>query len=144
MLAARLAEQDMVGLSDSDAAARLNEPDPAFPPIESWVETKIGIGSILDTLGPTKGAQFLDTLEELAKTTPVIRWALELIRGSGLDLSRVSAHEQLLLLVDWKVLEPSDADALFALSRRVTPVSWAEAHMMRVDARAVGIARGGR
>ncbi len=144
MLAARLAEQDMVGLSDSDAAARLNEPDLAFPPIETWVETKIGIGSILDTLGPTKGAQFLDTLEELSKTTPVIRWGLELIRGPGLDLSRTSARAQLTMLVAGKFLEQSDADALLSLSRRVSPVSWAEAHMMRVDARAVGIARGGR
>jgi hypothetical protein len=38
----------------------------------------------------------------------------------------------------------SEADALLALSRRTRHPSWAEAHGVAVDARAVGLARGGR
>lgn len=143
-LAARLAQPDLADLPDWDAAARLNEPDPSLPAIETWAETRIGIGSILDALGPSAGAQFLDALEALAETQSVVRWGLEMIRGSGLDLSRPSTRSQLATLVAGGVLTQVEADALLALSRRTRHPSWAEAHGIAVDARAVGLARGGR
>lgn len=144
MLAARLAERDMVLLSDWEAAHRLNQPDPSLPAKVEWRETKIGIGGILDTLGPTPGANFLDALEVLAQTTPVIRWGLELIRGSGLDLSRPSARSQLATLVGGGILKQEEADALLALSKVERHPSWADANGIYVDARAVGLARGGK
>lgn len=143
-LADRLKLPDLASLPDWDAAARLNASDGSLPAIETWVETKIGIGSILDTLGPSKGAELLDALETLAQTQPVVRWGLELIRGSGLDLSRPSARAQLAALVAGGVLTQPEADALLALSRRTRHPSWAEHNMILVDARAVGLARGGR
>ncbi len=143
-LAERLAEPDLADLPDWAAAAALNQPDPTLPAVETWVETRIGIGSILDTLGPTAGATFLDALETLAETTPVVRWGLELIRGSGLDLSRPSARSQLATLVAGRILQPAEGEALLALSRRTRHPSWAEAHGVTVDARAVGLARGGK
>lgn len=143
-LVARLAQPDVAGLPDWQAAAVLNQPDSALPEIETWVETKIGIGAILDTLGPSAGATFLDALETLAQTTPVVRWGLELIRGSGLDLSRPSARSQLATLVAGRILTQQEGDALLALSRRTRHPSWAEANNVIVDARAVGLARGGR
>lgn len=142
-LAERLAELDVASLPDWAAAAILNAPDTSLSAIEFWAETKIGIGSILDALGPTAGATFLDALEALAQTTPVIKWGLELIRGPGLDLSRPSARSQLATLVAGGILEQSQADALLALSRRTRYPSWAEANSIVVDARAVGLARGG-
>jgi hypothetical protein len=69
---------------------------------------------------------------------------LELIRGSGLDLSRPSARAQLEVLVAGRILQPAEGEALLALSRRTRHPSWAEAHGVTVDARAVGLARGGR
>lgn len=143
-LTARLESRDMVMLPDWDAAARLNQPDLSLPAIETWAETHIGIGAILDALGPTAGATFLDALETLAKTQPVMKWGLELIRGDGLDLSRPSARSQLATLVAGGVLKQTEADALLALSRRTRHPSWAEAAGVAVDARAVGLARGGR
>ena len=143
-LADRLAQPDLAGLPDWQAAAALNEPDPALPAVETWEKTQLGIGSILDALGPTAGATFLDALEVLAETTPVVRWGLELIRGSGLDLSRPSARAQLEVLVAGRILQPAEGEALLALSRRTRHPSWAEAHGVAVDARAVGLARGGR
>ena len=86
----------------------------------------------------------IDALATLAETQPVIRWGLELIRGPGLDLSRPSARAQLATLVAGGVLKQPEADALLALSRRVRHPSWAEANGVVVDARAVGLARGGR
>jgi hypothetical protein len=143
-LADRLAQTDLADLPDWQAAAALNQPDPALPAVETWVETRIGIGSILDTLGPTAGATFLDALETLAETTPVVRWGLELIRGPGLDLSRPSARSQLATLVAGRILTQEEGEALLALSRRTRHPSWAEANGVTVDARAVGLARGGR
>ena len=143
-LAERLARPDVASLPDWAAAASLNQPDPTLPAVETWVETRIGIGSILDTLGPTAGANFLDALEVLAETTPVVRWGLELIRGSGLDLSRPAARAQLEVLVAGRILQPEEGEALLELSRRTRHPSWAEANGVAVDARAVGLARGGR
>lgn len=142
-LADRLAQPDLADLPDWDAAARLNAPDPTLPAIEEWAPTGIGIGSIMDALGPVAGASVLDALEALAGTQPVVRWGLEMIRLDGVDLSRQSARDQLLSLVAGGVMTQSQADALLALSRRTRHPSWAEAHGVAVDARAVGLARGG-
>ena len=143
-LTERLAQPDVADLPDWEAAQRLNEPDPLLSAVETWDVTSIGIGSILDALGPSAGAQLLDALETLSATQPVVRWGLELIRGSGLDLSRPSARAQLATLVAGGVLTQTEADALLALSRRTRHPSWAEANGIVVDARAVGLARGGR
>ena len=143
-LSQRLSQPDLAGLPDWDAAARLNEPDPTLPAIEEWRQTAIGIGAIMDALGPSAGAQLLDALETLAETQPVIRWGLEMIRNDGVDLSRPSARSQLATLVAGGIMTQSEADALLALSRTERHPSWAEAHGVAVDARAVGLARGGR
>ena len=94
-LAARVAAPDVADMPDWAVAAYLNQPDPSLPAIETWSETRIGVGAILDALGPSAGAEFLDALQTLAQTQPVVRWGLELIRGDGLDLSRPSARSQL-------------------------------------------------
>lgn len=143
-LAARVAAADVADLPDWAVAAWLNQPDPSLPAIETWSETRIGIGAILDALGPSAGAEFLDALQTLAQTQPVIRWGLELIRGDGLDLSRPSARSQLSTLVAGGALKQAEAEALLALSRRQRHPSWAETAGIVVDARSVGLARGGR
>lgn len=143
-LADRLRKPDVASLPDWQAAAALNEPDASQAEVETWAETKVGIGAILDVLGPAAGATFLDALETLAKTQAVVRWGLELIRSDGLDLSRPSARSQLATLVAGGTLNQTEADALLALSRRTRRPSWAEANGVIVDARAVGLARGGR
>lgn len=143
-LAARLAEPDVADLPDWQAADRLNEPDPSLPVVIEWRQTAIGIGGIMDALGPSAGATLLDALETLAETQPVIRWGLEMIRADGVDLARPSARSQLASLVAAGVMQQTEADALLALSRVERHPSWAEANGITVDARAVGLARGGR
>ena len=73
-LAERLAEPDMQGVPDWEAANQLNAPDPTQTIIVEWQTTSTGPGSIMDTLGPSEGAALLDTIK--ASTDPVMRWGL--------------------------------------------------------------------
>lgn len=143
-LADRLKRSDLASLPDWDAAARLNAPDPTLPAIIEWRPTQVGIGTVLDALGPDAGATLLDALQALAATQPVIRWSLRLIESGSLDISRPSARDQIARLAAGGVLTQSEVDALLALSRVERHPSWAEVSGMQVDARAVGLARGGR
>jgi hypothetical protein len=143
-LAERLAHPDVASLPDWAAASALNQPDATIPAVVEWRQTQIGIGSILDALGPEAGAALLDVLTTLAISQPVIRWGLRLIEDGRFDLSRPSARDQLARLVGAGVVLQAEADALLALSRVERHPSWAEAHGVAVDARAVGLARGGR
>lgn len=143
-LAQRLALPDVAKLPDWAAAGVLNEPDPSLPELIEWQPTAIGIGAVLDALGPEAGARLLDALVELCRTQPVLRWGYRLIEDEKLDLSRPSARDQLTALVANNALTPEQADKLLALSRRTRHPSWAEATSTIIDARAVGLARGGR
>ncbi len=142
-LAERLAQPDVADLPDWQAAAVLNQPDPTAPPIAEWRRTEIGIGAVLDALGADAGASFLDALTTLAATQPAVRWTLRLIEDGQFDLARPSARQQLARFVVGGTMRQAEADALLALARVERRPSWAEAHGATVDARAVGLARGG-
>ncbi len=143
-LAERLARPDVASLPDWAAAAALNQPDATLAAVIEWRPTQIGIGAVLDALGPEAGAALLDALTTLAIAQPVIRWGLRLIEDGRFDLSRPSARDQLSRFVTAGVVQQAEADALLALSRVERHPSWAEASGILVDARAVGLARGGR
>lgn len=140
-LAERLAEPDMVGVPDWEAAQRLNQPDTTLPVIVSWQPTEIGIGTVLDVLGPTAGAALLDALS--ASADPVMKWGMKIIESSRLDLSKPTARGQLDALVAAGALTAAQRDAMFAVSKRERFPSWSEVNNTPVDARAVGLARGG-
>lgn len=141
-LAERLAEPDMAALTDWEAAAKLNQPDNTLPAVVTWTQTEIGVGTVLDVLGPSAGAALLDTLA--ASSDSVLRWGMKIIESSRLDLSKPTARAQLDALVTAGALTADQRDAMFAVSKRERYPSWAEANNTPVDARAVGLARGGQ
>lgn len=140
-LAERLAEPDVADLPDWAAAAILNAPDLTLPIVVEWEPTEVGVGSIMDVLGPAEGAAFLDLLK--SQEDSVISWGMHLILSGRLDISRESTRAQIDALTQAGALTVSQRDALLALSRRERHPSWAEANGITVDARAVGLARGG-
>ena len=143
-LATRLASDDVVSLPDWAAADVLNAPDLSLPAVVAWEPTSVGIGKVMDALGPHAGAQLLDTLNQMAASNVVLRWGLRAFEQKGLDLSLESARAQIDALVDSGVMTAAQRDVLFALSRRERHPSWAEFNNILVDSRAVGIARGAK
>lgn len=141
-LAERLAEPDVADLPDWQAAAILNAPDPTLPAVVTWEPTEVGVGSIMDVLGPVDGAGLLDFLQ--ASQSAVVRWGLHLIMQGRLDISRESTRAQIDGLAQAGALTASQREALLAISKRERFPSWAEFNGISVDARAVGLARGGK
>jgi hypothetical protein len=141
-LAERLAEPDMQGIPDWQAATVLNAPDTSLPVIVDWQTTYVGPGSIMAALGPTEGAALLDTIK--ASTDPVMRWGLQVVETGKLDIGLASTRAQIDALVVAGTLTSAQRDILFALSKTERYPSWAEFNNTFVDARSVGIARGGK
>jgi len=90
------------------------------------VETKIGNGELLHTLGPVAGAQLLDALGQLAASTdPALRpiyYALDLLKRNDLDVSLQSTRGQLDTLATAGVLPAPAVAAVKALAERPDPV----------------------
>jgi|688.fasta_scaffold184468_2 hypothetical protein len=143
-LASRLLQDDVSSLPDWSVAAALNAPDITLPVVVSWERTALGIGGIMDALGPQDGAALLDKVQALASTNAVLRWGFRALESSGLNLSFASTRAQFNELTTAGVLTAAQRDALFALSRRERYPSWAEFYNIKVDARAVGLARGAK
>lgn len=131
-------------MPDWAVADALNEPDPALPPVLTRNPTKVGPGTIMATLGATAGATFLDTLTALSATSSPIKWALKIIDRGELDLSADATRTQIDALASAGVLTAPQAAALKALGETSRYPSWAEHNNIPVDARAVGLARGGQ
>jgi len=141
-LTERLSSPDMQGLPDWEAANKLNQSDATLPVIIEWKTTSIGPGSIMDALGPTEGAALLDVIK--ASTDPVMRWGLQVVETGKLDIGLASTRAQIDALVAAGALTSDQRDTLFALSKTERHPSWSEANNVFVDARQVGIARGGK
>lgn len=87
------------------------------------VSTSIGIGSILDTLGPQAGAAVLDTLDSLRATVPTIKWAWVLIDRGDLDVGMASVRGQIDALAAQGVMAVEQAAALKSLAEKPDPVT---------------------
>lgn len=87
------------------------------------VSTPIGIGTILDVLGPTAGATFLDTLEGLKASNPTIKWAWTLIDRGVLDIGIPSVRQQVDGLALAGILTAQQAFDLKSLAEVPNPVS---------------------
>lgn len=150
MLAERVAEADVRDLADWQVAALLNAPDAKLGDRRIDVPTR-DAREVLFSTGEW-GAIVL-----LARTTPSDQVPRELVAAAitaedTLRLTetlktsegeKISAVEVLLeVLVQAGVVSAETQARLLALARR--PMSWAEANGVVVDARAVGIARGGK
>ena len=142
-LAQRLAEPDMIGLPDWQAADALNQPDNTLPVIVSWQTTTIGPGTLMATLGPADAAVLLNSIEAAGATDPVMKWGLRVIEMGVFDVAQQASRDQLEAMVTAGAITTAQRDLLFALSKRERYPSWSEYNDTYVDARAVGIARGG-
>ena len=76
----------------------------------------IGIGAVLEALGPERGAALLDTLEGLSQANSVIKWAMHLLDKGELDVSLPSTRAQLDGMAQTGILSPDDAEAIKALA----------------------------
>ena len=143
-LIGRLSEPDIATLPDWEAAEVLNVPDVTLPIVVTWEPTRIGIGSVMDALGAQAGAALLDVLTLMATNNSTLRWGLRTLEQNGLNFSLPSVRSEIDALVLSGVITEAQRDALFALSRRERHPSWSEYYGVKVDARAVGIARGAK
>jgi len=143
-LSTRLANPDVADLPDWAAATALNAPDATLPVVVTWEPTRTGIGGVMDALGPQEGAALLDALASMATENSTLRWGLRALEQNGLDFSLPSVRSEIDALVLSEGMTEAQRDALFALSRRERHPSWSEYHGVKVDARAVGIARGAK
>lgn len=106
--------------SDYSLAELLNAP--RAPVVDSCF---INARTIMATLGPTAGAQLLDTFEAIAGSVSAVRWALKFVAtDAGIDIGELGVRAMIGQLVQAGVAQ-SSADALLALALR--PGSHAEA-----------------
>jgi len=81
------------------------------------LETRmIGIGAVLEAIGPEGGAALLDTLSALSAQNSVIKWAMHLLDKGELDVSLASTRAQLDGMAEAGILSPDDADAIKVLA----------------------------
>jgi hypothetical protein len=88
------------------------------------VSRTIGIGTVLDLLGPADGAAVLSTLDTLKASNPVIKWAWHLLEKADLDVGLASTRAQLDSLATAGVLTQAQCSAIKNLA--VTVASRAE------------------
>jgi hypothetical protein len=137
----RLSMDDVKDLPDWAAASRLNESDNSLIPIITWNSTKIGITTFLDIFGLIDGAEILNKIK--SSNISNVEWCLELIQREQFDLSKSAMREQLDQFVDLLILTEDQKEKLLSYSRNSRYPSWSEFYNVHVDARVVGLARGG-
>lgn len=80
---------------------------------------RIGIGTVLDTLGLATGNTLLDTI----KNTPDYRYAWHLLEQGSLDINSPLVEQALSLLVQGEVILQSDKDKLLDVGMKLVNVS---------------------
>lgn len=94
-------------LAPVEIAALLNIPKTVL------VETQIGFGMIMNTLGTAEGAALLDQMEALALENSTVKWGMRLLANAQLDVGLASTRAMLDAL-----LPAPYATALKALAER--------------------------
>ena len=75
--------------SPGEIAAALNAPQTVL------VERMIGIGTVLDALGPANGAALLDQVKAVAETDAVVKYGWMLLESASLDVGLDSTRVML-------------------------------------------------
>lgn len=81
------------GKSPGEIAALLNVPQTVL------VERMIGIGTVMDALGPADGAAMLDQVKAVAETDAVVRYGWMLLESASLDVGLDSTRVMLDVLL---------------------------------------------
>ncbi|MDY0282357.1 MAG: hypothetical protein RBR35_17560 [Salinivirgaceae bacterium] len=77
------------GKSPGEIAALLNVPQTVL------VERMIGVGTVLDALGPANGAALLDQVKAVAETDAVVKYGWMLLESASLDVGLDSTRGML-------------------------------------------------
>ena len=77
------------GKSPGEIVALLNVPQTVL------VERMIGIGTVMDALGPSNGAALLDQVKAVAETDAVVRYGWMLLESASLDVGLDSTRTML-------------------------------------------------
>ena len=86
------------------------------------VSTLVGVGRVMDCLGPTEGAAVLDALDGLRAVSSPVKWAWLLLERGELDVGLQSVCSQIDALTP-AVFTGAQAAAIKALAERPEPVS---------------------
>ncbi len=86
---AAIIENGWQGLPPGEIAAALNAPQTVL------VERMIGVGTVLDALGPANGAALLDQVKAVAETDAVVRYGWMLLESASLDVGLDSTRTML-------------------------------------------------
>ena len=112
-LSALVAARDSEGVAAAISAGRVK-----------IVSRPIGIGSVLDVLGPANGAALLDALDALRSQVSAIKWAWVLLERGELDVGLASTRGQIDALTgDGLPFTAEAAGAIQALAEVPAPVS---------------------
>lgn len=76
------------------------------------VDRNIDIGDVLTAIGPEAGANFLDNLESIAASSPVIKWTLTLLKAGTLNIGLEVVRTNIDNLVTASVLTAEQGTAL--------------------------------
>ena len=77
------------GLPPGEIAALLNAPQVVL------IERMIGVGSVLNALGPAAGAAMLDQIRAVAETDAVVKYGWMLLESASLDVGLDSTRAML-------------------------------------------------
>jgi len=155
LLAARVAEPDLAGLSESEVVAALNAPDPTFPLKRVDVETaeaknilrmsgELGAVVLLSRQTPDMADPAQASLMQAVAVAIVVEDTLRTTTTLGTTRDDHWGAMQFMVgaLQQAGVVSQTSAEALLGLAWG--PQSWAEAQgLPPVTARDVGLARGG-
>ena len=75
------------GRTPGEIAELLNAPQAVL------VERMIGIGTVLDVLGPVAGSALLEQFEALAQSDTVVKWGWKLLEKQMLDVGLASTRQ---------------------------------------------------
>ena len=134
-LQTRLAQPDMVGLSDWQASDVLHAPDPSNP--KKLISRLIGIGGVLLALGISEGSALLSVIEGMAGTNSEMKWILVALQKDGLDMGLPAVREKIDAFATAGILTVDQRDILKALGEGDYQ-SWAEANAVEVNPTTVG------
>ena len=83
----------------------------------------IGIGIIMNVLGPVEGAAALDVLESMKPSNSAVKWALHLLESGQLDIGLPATRMQIDALVG-TVFTAEQASTLKAIAEEADPFNY--------------------
>lgn len=137
-LAEELALPEYADMTPRQAADAINAKTVPVVKLDSFV----GYGSVLRTLGATEGATLLDTLESLAESSPAVKWALKLLDRGMLDIGSPVTRAQVTALCAAGVMTTAQRDALLAVGEAPGPYAATLGFNREIDPQDIIDARG--